>query len=73
MLRKITWVELNLSNTLVPNFEEIFAKRTCSLPKNFCIPNEKLRPIGLHFVNGEFMLFWASVKREFDKWAQAFK
>lgn len=37
------------------------------------MPDEKMRPIALHMVDGDILLFWMSARREFDKWLTAFK
>jgi len=61
-----------LSNRLRPGYEEFFDKYHGKLASNFTLPNERAQAIALHLVDGDILILWASIKREFTKWLSAF-
>ena len=66
-------VETNLSNEMRPGYEQFFKKHCGSLPTTFSVPCDRTHAIALHLIDGEILLFWASVKREYGKWVRAFQ
>ena len=66
-------VETNLSNEMRPGYEQFFKKHSGSLPKTFSVPCNRTHAIALHLIDGEILIFWASVKREYGKWVRAFQ
>ena len=73
LFRKIAWVETELSNELNSDYESIFMKHCQQRPPSgLWLPSVNIRPICLHLVDGDVMIFWASVKREYGKWLKAF-
>lgn len=74
MLRKIVWVETNLSNELCVDFKEKFKLISDqNVPDGFALPSINVKPICLHLVDGDLVLLWASAKREYQKWLTAFQ
>lgn len=74
LLRRMVHIEVNISNKLREETEDIFQKYDCKMPKNLKLPaSKKLRPVAIHFVSGELMIFWVPTETsEFDKWMAAF-
>ena len=71
-MRKMVHIETNLSNKLREEHDELFSSYGCRLPKKFKVPPKQLRPIAIHFFDGQLMILWAAVDTEFTKWLNAF-
>ena len=61
-----------MSNKLRLGYEVFFNKHSGKVASNFTVPNERAKAIALHLVDGDILIFWASVKREYSKWLSAF-
>lgn len=74
LLRKIVWIETNLSNELLSDHESIFQRNLQEgPPTGFALPRDNVKPICLHLADGDLILLWASAKREYAKWLEAFQ
>ena len=73
LFRKIIFVETGLSNELHSESDSVFMQHCNKLPPaGFSMPLANVKPICLHLEGSELLLLWASAKREYTKWLEAF-